>query len=205
MNSPVDNTLYSRQTMLHLFIPEHVTIVGCGGVGAWVAVYLALSGVPVLHLCDPDRLELSNLNRLPFTPSDVGKLKTLVLREFLEARRPDLHLFEYGLATPEVLELTEGTVLDCTDRHGTQLFIEKWARDHDRPYIRAGYDGAHITVTNLIPEWTNGLDDTGYEIVPSWVVPASIVAALAVARLMFAPRLTVSASIDEIYQREEKG
>ena len=57
----------------------HVLIVGCGGLGAPVSLYLAAAGVGLLTLVDGDQVELSNLQRqVIFTEADVGLAKLFV-------------------------------------------------------------------------------------------------------------------------------
>ena len=73
------NIMYTRQEKLDITPPNGVTVIGCGGVGAWVAIDLAMSGVRKLTLFDHDKLEIHNLNRLPFSALNVGKPKTEVL------------------------------------------------------------------------------------------------------------------------------
>ena len=85
---------YSRQILL----PEidlvgqekirqaSVLIVGCGGLGSMVALFLAGAGVGKLTLVDADSVELSNLHRqLAFRESDVAKPKVQALKDQLLA------------------------------------------------------------------------------------------------------------------------
>ena len=62
----MSDTRYKRQQKLDLNVKQSVTIVGCGGIGAWVAIFAAMSGIEDIILFDPDILESHNLNRLPF-------------------------------------------------------------------------------------------------------------------------------------------
>jgi len=64
-----------------------VLVVGCGGLGSPVAVYLASSGVGKIHLVDFDTVDISNLHRQVFySLDDVGKSKAAVLSEFIKKR-----------------------------------------------------------------------------------------------------------------------
>jgi bacteriocin biosynthesis cyclodehydratase domain-containing protein len=70
-----------------------VVIVGCGGLGSWVAAGLACAGVGRLVLVDDDTVALSNLNRqLLFRHADVGRPKVHAAAEALRAFNPDLEV-----------------------------------------------------------------------------------------------------------------
>ena len=64
-----------------------VLVIGCGGLGSPVAVYLASSGIGKIHLVDFDTVDISNLHRQVFySLDDVGKFKAAVLSEFIKKR-----------------------------------------------------------------------------------------------------------------------
>ena len=66
-----------------------VLVVGCGGLGSPIAVYLASSGIGKIHLIDFDTVDISNLHRQVFYAlDDVGQSKAAVLSEFIKKRAP---------------------------------------------------------------------------------------------------------------------
>ncbi len=66
-----------------------VLLVGCGGLGSPIAVYLAASGIGTLHLVDFDTVSISNLHRQVFyTLADVGKPKAATLAKCIAERTP---------------------------------------------------------------------------------------------------------------------
>jgi adenylyltransferase/sulfurtransferase len=68
-----------------------VLIVGAGGLGSPVALYLGLAGVGTLGLVDFDIVDLSNLQRqILHQTADVGKPKVVSARETLNAHNPDV-------------------------------------------------------------------------------------------------------------------
>lgn len=67
-----------------------VGILGCGGTGAVVVEHLAAMGIRRYVLIDFDRVEKSNFNRqFPYQKTDLGRLKSEALREYILARIPD--------------------------------------------------------------------------------------------------------------------
>ena len=53
-----------------------ILIIGIGGLGCPLLTYLAASGVGTIGIVDPDKVEISNLNRqMLFTTGDIGKYK----------------------------------------------------------------------------------------------------------------------------------
>lgn len=129
---------YSRQILLPSFDvagqarlkSARVLVVGAGGLGCPVALYLAAAGVGHLTLADDDVIELANLQRqIAFENTQLGEPKAQALAERVQRINP--------LVTVEaVSERLEGEallrhvaacelVLDCTDNFSTRFAINK--------------------------------------------------------------------------------
>ena len=82
---------------------KHVLVLGLGGVGGYVAEFLARCGVGKLTLVDGDRVSLSNLNRqLPALSSTLGEYKAEVLARRLRDINPEgVFSAVPGFITPE--------------------------------------------------------------------------------------------------------
>ena len=66
-----------------------VLVVGCGGLGSPIAVYLASSGIGKLHLIDFDQVDATNLHRQVFYElEDVGNDKSETLANIIKRRAP---------------------------------------------------------------------------------------------------------------------
>ena len=195
--------LYTRQQELQLTTPDSVTIVGCGGVGSWVAILSAMSGVPRLFLFDPDTMEESNRNRLPFCQGSINRPKVDVVRDYINTIRPDAVV----VGIPEKLEgvllniqlSISNYVIECTDNPKSQFTVYNACKKSGIRFIRAGYDGTHITVTSNVSGWINvDSAEENYTVRPSWVVPSVTVAAMAVAKMMKWENQEVSLDLSEI-------
>ena len=113
---PEQVTRYSR----HIIMPQvgsagqrkilnsKVLIVGAGGLGSPVALYLALAGVGTIGLVDFDVVDLSNLQRqILHQNDDVGRPKVVSAKETLQAYNPDVNVvtFEAPLTSDNALEV----------------------------------------------------------------------------------------------------
>jgi len=212
-----DEQLYQRQEQLNLTIPDTVTIVGCGGVGSWAAIGLAMAGIPNIFLFDPDVMEESNRNRLPFCQSSLNRPKVDVVSEYIQAIRPDCTVVSVQNKLESIfLEIQLSVsqwVLDATDSPRSQFAIYKACKDKNANYVRAGYDGTGMTITSHISGFVKSVTDQGdevanYTVAPSWVVPAQIVAALAVGKICKWQNQEVACDVGdigiEVLQRQER-
>ncbi|WP_027330246.1 HesA/MoeB/ThiF family protein [Marinimicrobium agarilyticum] len=127
---------YSRHIMLpeldldgqEALLNAKVLIVGVGGLGSPVAMYLAASGVGSLWLADHDEVDLSNLQRqIAHTTDRVGQPKVESAAQALQALNPETRI----IPVPEKLEgerlqeLVENVdlVVDATDNFGVRYAI----------------------------------------------------------------------------------
>lgn len=117
-----------------------VLIVGAGGLGSPVALYLAAAGVGTIGIIDPDRVSLSNLQRqVIHTSADLGRLKAESARASIEAINPDIKVELYPeFLTSENSERLIGAydiTVDCTDNLSTRLLINDVCVRIDRPFV----------------------------------------------------------------------
>lgn len=105
-----------------------VAVVGAGGLGAPVLLYLAAAGVGRIDVADDDVVALSNLQRqVLFSTADVGRPKAEVARERLEALNPDVEV----RALPQRIDRSSAgrlvagadVVLDGSDNFSTRYLV----------------------------------------------------------------------------------
>ncbi|WP_223549116.1 molybdopterin-synthase adenylyltransferase MoeB [Aestuariivivens sp. NBU2969] len=105
-----------------------VLVVGLGGLGSPLAMYLAASGVGTLGLVDFDEVEASNLQRqIIHGTSDIGKLKLESATATLKNINPDINIVQYsGAITSEnALDIIKSydIVADGTDNFQTRYLV----------------------------------------------------------------------------------
>ncbi len=103
-------------------------ILGVGGLGSPVALYLAAAGVGELTLVDPDRVDLANLQRqIAHTTADIGRPKVASATERIAALNPAVRvrtLVARLVADDLRAEVARASVvLDCTDNFTARFAI----------------------------------------------------------------------------------
>ena len=139
---------YGRQ----IFLPEidlegqtkllnsRVVVFGMGGLGSPISMYLATSGVGELVVVDPDRVELSNLQRqIVHTDENLGKEKVSSARHMLNALNPEIEVIgiNHVLEGDELLrEIRRADVIvDGTDNFDARFAINRACVEARRPLV----------------------------------------------------------------------
>lgn len=117
-----------------------VLVVGCGGLGSPIAVYLASSGVGKIHLIDFDQVDVTNLHRQVFyTLDDVGKYKSEVLTRFIAQRAPftSVSFSKKALTKANVKEIVVAydIIVDGTDSLPTKYLLNDTCVLLDKPLV----------------------------------------------------------------------
>lgn len=160
---------YSR----HLLMPDielngqqqllrsHALIIGLGGLGSPVALYLAAAGVGTLHLCDPDVVEISNLQRQIIHGMDnLGQAKVESAKLAMLRINPDINITTTaqkleGDALDDAVSSAD-VVIDCSDNFTTRFTVNRsCVKTHT-----ALVSGAVIRMEGQVSVFANRGDDT---------------------------------------------
>ncbi len=153
---------YSRHILLQdvgvegqeKIMTSRVLVIGTGGLGAPVALYLAAAGVGTLGLADGDTVDLSNLQRqvIHFTP-DVGKSKVRSAEEKIRLLNPDVKVVAYNdfAMARNIRDIIRDYdfVVDGTDSFGAKFLINDACVMEKKPFSHGGilrFAGQTMTV-----------------------------------------------------------
>ena len=143
-----------------------VLIVGAGGLGSPVALYLAAAGVGAIFLADPDEVDRSNLQRqVIYTEADIGRPKAEAAADRLAALNADIFIAGHtGAFGPDNAdELVDGVdlVLDGTDDFAVRYAVNDACVRHGKPLVsgaigrwtgQVGVFGGQPCYRCLVPE-----------------------------------------------------
>ena len=145
---PTKNQLFKRQITLseigevgqQKLQNAAVLVVGCGGLGSPIAVFLASSGVGKIHLVDFDTVDITNLHRQVFYAlEDVDKPKGAVLSEFIKKRAPftTVSFTNNPITKENVFELISNVdiVVDGTDSLPTKYLLNDACVIKNKPVV----------------------------------------------------------------------
>ena len=119
-----------------------VLMVGAGGLGSPVALYLAAAGIGRLGLVDDDAVSLSNLQRqILFRTTDVGRVKVEAGADALKALNPGVRIDAHPvrLTAANAMELISGydIVADGSDNFATRFLLNDACYFLKKPLVSA--------------------------------------------------------------------
>jgi len=122
---------YSRQSEMRInngiLVNRVHYIVGCGGIGYWTAIFLALLGAGYLVLIDGDKIEPSNMARLPVPLRWRDMFKVRALKITIRLLRPTTNItcipMHFVEETLNAMQFNRGMIWDCTDDARIQKII----------------------------------------------------------------------------------
>ena len=136
-----------------------ILVVGCGGLGSPISVYLASSGIGKLHLIDFDTVDISNLHRQVFySLKDIGKFKSECLSNFIQQRAPftDVSFSSEAITKENAIELISeyDIIIDGTDSLPTKYLLNDVCVILEKPLVYGSlykFDG-YVSAFNLKQE-----------------------------------------------------
>lgn len=174
---------YARQTCLPGIGPEgqaklakaKILVVGLGGLGSPVALYLAAAGVGTLGLVDGDKIEVHNLQRqILFDTYYIGRPKAEIAAEKLGDLNKNVKIEPYigRLDVSTVRELVEGydIIADCSDNFPTRFLLNDICMELGKTLVSAaaqGFEGQLYTFKKNIATYRDI-----YDLPPEGLIPS---------------------------------
>lgn len=158
---------YSRHLLLNeigvegqeKILRAHALVIGAGGLGSPVALYLASAGVGRITLVDDDMVDLTNLQRqIAHTLADVGAYKAQSAMDKIAKINPEVQVITVlkraGAALLDTLVAEADVVLDCCDNFATRQAINASCVKHHKPLVSGAairFDGQITVYDSRVP------------------------------------------------------
>ncbi|KAF0219495.1 MAG: UBA/THIF-type NAD/FAD binding [Geobacteraceae bacterium] len=131
-----------------------VMIIGAGGLGSPIALYLAAAGIGTIGIADADCVDLSNLQRqIAHHTKDIGVPKVFSAKEKMTAMNPEVRIntYETWVNADNITDIIKDYdfVIDGTDNFAAKFLINDACVLTGKPYSHGGilqFDGQTITV-----------------------------------------------------------
>ncbi|HSW06858.1 HesA/MoeB/ThiF family protein [Aquabacterium sp.] len=159
---------YSRHVLLdeigiegqQRLLQSHALVIGAGGLGSPVALYLGTAGVGRITLVDHDTVDLTNLQRqIAHNLARVGRPKAESARDSIAAINPDVQVMPVlqraDAAWLDTAVAEADVVLDCSDNFATRQAVNRACVAHHKPLVAGaaiGFDGQISVYDTRQPE-----------------------------------------------------
>ena len=178
-----DNLRYARQACLPLVGIEgqkklsaaKVLVVGVGGLGSPVALYLAAAGVGTIGLVDEDKIEIHNLQRqILYDTYYIGRPKVEIAAEKLTDLNSEIKIEQRNLKLniKNAAQLIEryDIVADCSDNFPTRFLVNDVCMEQGKILVSAaaqGFEGQLYTFKKNVANYRDIYDEPPEGLIPS--------------------------------------
>lgn len=135
-----------------------ILVIGLGGLGNPLVLYLTSSGIGNLVLVERDIVDITNLPRqVIFNEEDIGRRKLSVIKEKIMSMNSDIGIEGYSEMltkdnADEIMQITNPNILvDCSDNLETRYLINELAIRYKKPLISAAVTAYHGHIYKFLP------------------------------------------------------
>lgn len=145
---------YSRQTLIRDFTEEDllrlfdasVLVIGAGGLGSPLLLYLVAAGVGEIGIVENDVIELHNLQRqILYSLDDIGKEKVKIAQKRLKSLNPDCNIIEYNTKwnseMADSMSRCYDIIVDCTDNYDSRILSNAYSKRKNIPFVFGAING----------------------------------------------------------------
>lgn len=205
---------YSRQQAFNEQIPyatpSSLVVIGCGGIGFWLALMFCMTGnIKKLTIFDGERIEASNLNRLPVPQTWIGKPKVLCLQHMIHMIRPEVSVVSVKSHVTEdskgilrqLLISSSNLVVDTTDDARAQSLIysivKDAAKEFHTQYVKVGYEGHNIGAVAELNAWIPADYRPGYRTTNANAITSAVAAGFGIYKILFGDKRDMKLNLKE--------
>lgn len=143
-----------------------VLVIGAGGLGSPVLLYLAAAGVGTIGIVDHDKVDVSNLQRqILYTVDDIGNFKAEAAANKIGLLNPHtiVHVISENINTKNAFRCIEkyDIIVDCTDNFATRYLINDACVLQEKPCVSGSvfrFEGQVIVLNALQKDGSRGPD-----------------------------------------------
>lgn len=143
-----------------------VLVIGAGGLGSPVLLYLSAAGVGTIGIVDHDKVDISNLQRqILYTVDDIGKFKAVAAANRISQLNPNtkVNVISEQLQNKNALQHINqyDIIVDCTDNFATRYLINDACVLLEKPCVSGSvfrFEGQVIVLNSLQKDGSRGPD-----------------------------------------------
>ncbi|MGN0469766.1 MAG: HesA/MoeB/ThiF family protein [Acutalibacteraceae bacterium] len=133
-----------------------VLVIGAGGLGSPVCMYLAAAGVGTIGIADNDEVDLSNLQRqIMHNTSNLGVSKVVSAQKTLADMNPDVNIITYKtmINADNINEIIRDYdfIVDACDNFPTKFLINDACVIAKKPFVHGGVVGYNGQLMTYVP------------------------------------------------------